>query len=340
MDTHPSRSHSRSRPKERYVPNPKLRFMEQCREVARYKQFSIRTEEAYLHWIKRFILFNDKRHPKDMGAAEIRRFLTHLAAERHVAAATQNQALNALIFLYREVVDKDIELIGEFERTHRAPRIPVVMTKEEVHRVLSACDEAHRPFLKLLYGTGMRLLEGLRLRAKDVDLDRHQIVVRDGKGFKDRVTLLPESLAEALKLQLSKARIIHTSDIAEGFGAVWLPNALRIKYPRAETEWGWQWVWPSSHRSIDPRDGRPKRHHIMEATIQRAMRAAALSSGICKKVSCHTLRHSFATHLLEANYDIRTIQQLLGHKDVSTTQIYTHVMQKPGLGVKSPLDIP
>jgi len=273
-----------------------------------------------------------------MGGTEVREFLTHLAVERRVAVATQNQALNALVFLYREVLGRELGELGEFERARRRERVPVVLTRQEVERVLRCTAPKYRLVLQLLYGTGMRLLEGLRLRVKDVDFGQGHIVVRDGKGMKDRVTVLPESLRGLLQAQIARVRNLHEKDLAAGLGRVYLPEALRRKYPHADREWGWQWVFPSSRVAVDPLDGARKRHHLMETAIQRAMKEAVRAAGILKPASCHTLRHSFATHLLEAGYDIRTVQDLLGHKDVTTTQIYTHVMQKPGIGVRSPLD--
>ena len=325
-------------PLERFIPNPNLKFMEQCREVMRFRRLALRSEQAYLEWIKRFILFHDKRHPKDMGVAEVRAFLTHLAAERKVSASTQNQALNALLFLYRHVLDRGMEFVDGFDRAQRSQRVPVVLSHAEVGRLLLAAPEKYRLFFQLLYGTGMRLMEGLRLRIKDIDFERNQIVVRDGKGEKDRVTMLPDKLKLELQRHLDRVRLLHGRDLANGLGAVALPGALARKYPNAEKEWGWQWVWPGATISIDPADGQRKRHHLNDTSVQRTMQEAVRLAGFAKPATCHTLRHSFATHLLENGYDIRTVQDLLGHKDVSTTQIYTHVMQKPGIGVRSPLD--
>jgi integron integrase len=346
--------------RERFLPNPGARLREQFREVARFRHLSLRTEEAYWDWIRRFILFHRRkgavgsgvgvvassgegegwiwRHPREMGGAEVREFLTHLAVARSVAVATQNQALNALVFLYREVLGRELGELGEFERAQRRERVPVVLTRQEVERVLRCAAPKYRLVLQLLYGTGMRLLEGLRLRVKDVDFGQGHIVVRDGKGMKDRVTVLPESLRGLLQAQIARVRNLYEKDLAAGLGRVYLPGALRLKYPHADREWGWQWVFPSSRVAVDPLDGARKRHHLLETAIQRAMKEAVRAAGVLKPASCHTLRHSFATHLLEAGYDIRTVQDLLGHKDVTTTQIYTHVMQKPGIGVRSPLD--
>ena len=325
-------------PLARFRPNPKLRFLEQCREVMRFRRLALRSEQAYLEWIKRFILFHRKRHPKDMGVAEVRAFLTDLAARRQVSASTQNQALNALLFLYRHVLDREMEFVEGFERARRSQRMPVVLTKAEVRRLLTAVAVKYRLFFQLLYGTGLRLMEGLRLRVKDVDFERHQITVRDGKGAQDRMAILPETLEPALREHLERVRLLHEKDLAEGLGAVYLPGALRRKYPNAEREWIWQWFWPGKVISIDPLDGQRKRHHLNDTSVQRVMQEALRLARIAKPATCHTLRHSFATHLLENGYDIRTVQELLGHKDVTTTQIYTHVMAKPGLGVRSPLD--
>ena len=278
------------------------------------------------------------RHPLEMGAAEVRTFLTHLAVERKVAVSTQNQALNALVFLYREVLGRELGAVGEFERPKRRERLPVVLSRQEVEKILMCAESRYRLVLQLLYGTGMRLLEGLRLRVKDVDFGRGQVIVRDGKGMKDRVTMLPDRLRGPLRAHLAKVVNLHRKDLAAGMGRVYLPGALKLKYPNADKETGWQWVFPSTRLAIDPLDGIQKRHHLLETVIQRAMKSAVQKAGITKPASCHTLRHSFATHLLEGGTDIRTVQELLGHKDVTTTQIYTHVMSKPGIGVRSPLD--
>jgi integron integrase len=329
---------TRRNPRELLIPNPKLRFMDQCREVMRFLHFSLRTEEAYTHWIRRFIVWSGKRHPREMGEAEVRAFLTHLAAERRVSASTQNQALNALLCLYQKVLRQDLTWVEGFERARRPQRLPEVLSREEVRRVLGHLTGTHQLIGQLLYGTGLRLLEGLRLRVKEVDFGRGQIVVRSGKGDQDRVTMLPESLVMPLKAQLHAARELHDADRRAGLAGVWLPDALAVKYPKAGADWAWFWLFPASEFSVDPVTRRRRRHHLHETSMQRAMTAAVRASGIEKRASCHTLRHSFATHLLESGSDIRTVQELLGHKDVATTQIYTHVMRKPGLGVKSPLD--
>ena len=323
---------------EQIIPNPKARLLDQVREVMRLKHYSLRTEQTYIQWIKRFIFFHQQRHPREMGAPEVKAFLTDLAVRHRVAASTQNQGLNALVFLYQKVLDLSLGEIGEYARAKRPQRLPVVLTREEVQRLLAAMKDTYQLMTRLLYGTGMRLMECIRLRVKDVEFERNQLIVREGKGQKDRVTVLPSSIKPALQDHLARIKLRHEQDLKEGYGQVYLPNALAQKYPVADREWGWQWVFPSAKRSVDPRSGRERRHHIQEVGLQRAVKEAVRLSGINKPASCHTLRHSFATHLLESGYDIRTVQELLGHKDVSTTMIYTHVMQQPGIGVKSPLD--
>jgi len=320
------------------VPNPKARLLDQAREVIRLKHYSIRTEEAYVQWIKRYVIFHGKRHPKEMGAREIEAFLTDLAVQRKVSASTQNQALNALVFLYREVLHLEL---GEFSavRAKRPNRLPVVLTKAETAKLLAAMKPGTIGLMaRLLYGTGMRLMECIRLRVKDLLFEENQIVVRDGKGSKDRVTMLPASVKTELEAHLERVKLLHQSDLTAGGGEVYLPYALARKYPQAPKEWGWQYVFPALNLSRDPRSGKMRRHHASETSLQRAVKEALRLAGIVKPASCHSLRHSFATRLLESGYDIRTVQELLGHKDVATTQIYTHVMQKPGLGVRSPLD--
>jgi integron integrase len=314
-------------------------FLEKCREVMRLKHFSYRTEQTYLPVIRRYLEFHGGRtHPKDMGAPEIRAYLSHLAVEQNVAASTQNVAFSALRFLYRDVLHVALPAIEQVERAQRPARLPEVFTREECRAVLAQLQGTPWLMASLLYGSGLRLMECVRLRVKDVDFGRLQITVREGKGEKDRVTVLPRALAEPLRRQLETARLLHQEDLAAGFGAVCLPYALDRNYPSAGKEWGWQYVFPSSKRSRDPRSGITRRHHLAEDVLQRAVRAAVRRAGIPKKASCHTFRHSFATHLLEDGYDIRTVQELLGHKDVSTTMIYTHVLNRGGRGVRSPLD--
>lgn len=315
---------------------PKL--LDQVRAKIRLNHYSLRTEDAYADWVKRFILFHGKRHPRDMGAAEVEQFLTYLAVERKVSASTQNQAKSALLFLYREVLGIELPWLDEVVQAKPSRRLPVVLTPREARALLNELNGTMWLFVSLLYGTGMRLLEGLRLRVKDIEFERREILVRAGKGNKDRVTVLPENLLIPLQKQIEKARQLHDKDLAEGHGDAFLPDALSRKYPQAAKAWGWQYVFPSPARSSDPRTGKTGRHHIFEATIQRAVRTAAKRAGISKPVTPHVLRHSFATHLLQAGYDIRTVQELLGHKDVNTTMIYTHVLNKGGKGVRSPLD--
>jgi integron integrase len=327
-----------SRPREGFIPNPKLKLLDQVSEVMRFKHYSLRTETTYREWIRRFILFHGKRHPREMGPPEVERFLSDLAVTRKVAASTQNQAFNALLFLYRDVLHQDLGELGRVERAKRPERLPVVLTRTEVDRLLAGMTSTFQLMAKLLYGTGMRLMECVRLRVKDVDFEQNQVTVREGKGFKDRVTMLPESLKGPLAEHLRRVKLLHERDLAAGHGQVYLPYALSQKYPAADREWGWQYVFPAAGLSRDPRSGVVRRHHVNEQGLQRAVKDAVRLAGIVKPASCHSLRHSFATHLLEGGYDIRTVQDLLGHKDVSTTQIYTHVMARPGLGVRSPLD--
>ncbi len=314
------------------------RLLDRLRGAIRRLHYSRRTEEAYIHWTKRFIYFHGKRHPAELGEAAVTAFLNYLATDRNVAASTQNQALSALLFLYKETLGIELDWLDGLVRAKRPQRMPVVLTKEELERLLDALEGIQWLMASLLYGTGMRLMECLRLRAKDVDFGYKQILIRDGKGEKDRITMLPESLVEHLKSQMERARRIHDLDLREGFGEVHLPYALARKYPRAGFEWHWQYVFPSKNRSADPGDGVIRRHHLDESVLQRAVKTASRIAGISKPVHCHTLRHSFATHLLQSGYDIRTVQELLGHSDVSTTMIYTHVLNRGGRGVKSPLD--
>ena len=314
------------------------RLLEQVHVAVRRLHYSRRTEEVYVHWIKRFIYFSGRRHPGQLGAAEVTAFLNHLARERRVAAATQNQALSALLFLYREVLATPLPWLDELDRVRRPARVPTVLSPEEVERLLAAMRGTKWLMASLLYGAGLRLRECLKLRVKDVDFGYGQIVVRDGKGAKDRVTMLPGTVAEPLRRHLLRVRELHERDLARGCGDVELPDALARKYPRAANTWGWKFVFPSRKLSVDPETGAIRRHHAYENFVVRGVKEAVRAAGITKHVSCHTLRHSFATHLLERGYDIRTVQELLGHSDVSTTMIYTHVMNKGARGVKSPLD--
>jgi len=299
---------------------------------------SLRTEEAYVGWVRRFILANGKRHPRELGRREVEAFLTHLAMHGHVAASTQNQALSALLFLYREVLQQELPWMENIRRAKKPERLPAVLSREEVAALLAEMDGVTWLMASLLYGAGLRLMECARLRVQDVDFVRREITVRQGKGGKDRRTMLPAMTVDALQNQLAEARRVHERDLAAGRGAVWLPHALARKYPNAAREWAWQYVFPASSRSTDPRSGIERRHHLDETVLQRAVKQAVRRARITKPATCHTLRHSFATHLIEGGYDIRTVQELLGHKDVSTTQIYTHVLNRGGSGVLSPLD--
>jgi len=319
-------------------PQPPKKLLDQVRDVLRLKHYSIRTEQAYTDWIRRYILFHGKRHPKDMGAPEIEAFLTHLAVDGNVAASTQNQALCALEFLYREVLRQEWDDSIAPVRAKKPQRLPTVLTKDEARRVVGLMSGVPQLMAKLLYGSGLRLMECVRLRVKDVDFVQHQIIVRDGKGGKDRITMLPDAIVPALQEHLQRVKLLHESDLAYGNGSVYLPYALDRKYPNASKEWLWQYVFPSDRLSVDPRSNVTRRHHLDENTLQKAVRQAALKAGIHKHATCHTFRHSFATHLLESGYDIRTVQELLGHKDVKTTMIYTHVLNRGGLAVRSPLD--
>lgn len=314
------------------------RLLEQVRIRLRTKHYSLRTEETYVQWIKRFILFHGKRHPRNMGAPELETFLSDLAVMRNVSASTQNQALAAVLFLYRDVLEMDLPWLKDVTRAKRTKRLPTVLTRREIQSLLLHVEGETGLIVRLLYGTGMRLTEGLRLRVKDLELERCEITVREGKGGKDRVTMLPESLVQPMREQLARRRAIYNADFAAGRAEVYLPDALAQKYPNAATRWVWQYVFAASGFSKDPRSGVTRRHHVDELQVQRHVKRAAERAGIAKPVSPHVLRHSFATHLIESGSDIRTVQELLGHSDVSTTMIYTHVLNKGGRGVRSPLD--
>ena len=317
---------------------PKPKLLERVRQAIRVRHYSRRTEEAYIAWIKRFIFFHGKRHPAEMGKAEVNPFLTHLAVKENVSASTQNQALSARLFLYQKVLSTDIGFMDGVVRARRSKRLPVVLTRLEVKTVLTQLDGVPQLVCILLYGAGLRLLDGLRLRVKDIEFARNEITVRDGKGGKDRVTMLPATAKPAWLAHLQKVGQRHQDDLRKGLGRAPLPDALVKNYPNADREWGWQYVFPASTHYSDSRTGHRHRHHWHESVIQKAVNEAVRRSGVTKPASCHTFRHSFATHLLEDGYDIRTIQELLGHKDVKTTMIYTHVLNKGGRGVRSPAD--
>ena len=317
---------------------PVPRLFDEVRRHMRVKHYSLRTEKIYIGWIRRFILANAKRHPREMGAAEVEAFLSLLAVQGKVAASTQNQALSALLFLYRVVLGIELPWLEGVVRAKRPKHVPTVLSQDEARSLLAHMDGRPQLLASLLYGTGMRLMECLRLRVKDVDFSRNEITIRGGKGAKDRHTVLPKSLVEPLQREVERARMLHVADLAAGFGAAALPYALARKYPSAARDFGWQYVFPSVQRSIDLNDGIERRHHFDDAILARGLKAARLRAGIVKPLSAHTLRHSFATHLLEMGYDIRTVQELLGHRDVATTQIYTHVLNRNASGVLSPLD--
>ena len=317
---------------------PERKLFDQVSDVARLRHLSLRTEETYRNWIKRFILFHGKRHPQDLDAEAVRSFLTHLAVKEHVAASTQNQAFNALLFLYRQVLKLEPPNIDGVERARQSRNLPVVFTREESNAVIAHMKGEHRLIASVLYGSGLRIMEAVRLRVKDIDFSRHEITVRDGKGEQDRLTMLPQSLKPALAVQVEAVHRLHEEDLKRGGGEVYLPYALERKYTNAGTDFLWQYVFPADKLSIDPRSGKQRRHHVSEQNVQRAVKTALRAAGVKKNGSCHAFRHSFATHLLEDGYDIRTVQELLGHKDVRTTMIYTHVLNKGGRGVRSPLD--
>ena len=318
---------------------PPKKLLDQVREVIRRKHYSRSTEKTYVLWIKRFIFFHQKRHPREMGEREIEAFLSSLAIQRKLSASTQNQAFNALLFLYRQVLHKELEESIQAVRAKRPQRIPTVLSREEAQRIIAAMEGVNKLVVQVLYGGGLRLMECLRLRVKDIDFELNQIVIHDGKGQKSRRTMLPEAIQEPLQIHLQRVLILHQADLKKGYGRVVLPGALARKYPRAETEWGWQFVFPAKTMYREQETGKRRRHHLHSSQIQRALKRAVATAGIVKPAHCHTFRHSFATHLLEAGYDIRTVQELLGHKDVSTTMIYTHVLHRGGLAVRSPLDL-
>ncbi len=316
-----------------------VRVLDRLREQIRYLHYSIRTENAYVYWVRYFIRWHGVRHPAEMGRAEVEAFLSYLANERRVSASTHRQALSALLFFYKEILRIELPWMEEIGRPKRREHVPVVLSTSEVAALLACVRDEAGLVCRLLYGTGMRLMEGLRLRVKDVDFDRRAIIVREGKGAKDRVVMLPDTLCQPLRDQLARSQALWTGDRAAGRPGVWLPDALNRKYPRAAAAWAWHWVFPAPDLSTDPRSGIERRHHLYERRVQRALKKAVQQAGIAKPVSVHTLRHSFATHLLQDGYDIRTVQELLGHADVSTTMIYTHVLNRGGKGVRSPLDV-
>ena len=317
---------------------PPPKFLDRVRWHLRVKRYSIRTEQAYIDWIRRFILFHKKRHPEQMGEEEIAAFLSHLNLDLRVAASTQNQAFSALLFLYQQVLDRKLAFITGVERVRRPAKVPVVFSRSEARSVITQLHGDYRLLAELLYGSGLRLMEALRLRVKDIDFAARHIIVRQSKGMRERITILPDRLREPLRHHLQRVRELHQADLARGRGAVYLPFALERKYKNAARDWRWQYVFPAVKLSVDPRSGETRRHHISERNLQNAVKNAIRAANVSKGASCHTFRHSFATHLLESGSDIRTVQELLGHKDVSTTMIYTHVLNRPGLGVRSPLD--
>lgn len=320
------------------TPNPpKKKLLDQVRDACRLKHYSRRTEDTYVDWIKRYILFHKKRHPQEMGLTEIEQFLTHLAVDLNVAASTQNQAYSAILFLYRYVLHIDLPDINAV-RAKKPKRLPVVLTRDEVRRVIDQLDGTPKLMVQLLYGSGLRLNECVRLRVKDLDFIQKQILIREAKGNADRVTMLPASLIEPLQTHLRRVKQLHTQDLKDGHGTVYLPTAFDRKYPHAAAAWSWQYVFPANRLSTDPQTGQVRRHHASDSSLQKTVAAAAKRAGLTKPIGPHTFRHSFATHLLESGYDIRTVQELLGHKDVKTTMIYTHVLNRGGLAVRSPLD--
>lgn len=318
---------------------PEPRLLDRVRHTARLKHFSLRTEQAYTRWVYRYVVYHGKRHPAELGPEHVRRFLTHLAVEGKVAASTQNQALSALLFLYRDVLDIPLPRIEDTVRARRPSRVPEVLTQREVSALLHELSGTPALVARVLYGGGLRLMEALRLRVKDLEFEQRSIVVRHGKGGKDRRTMMPDRLVEPLREQAEHVRALHRRDLAEGYGAVELPYAFESKHRGAARAPAWQYVFPARSRARDPRSGEVRRHHLHESVVQKAVAGAVRRAGIVRRAGCHTLRHSFATHLLEAGYDIRTVQELLGHTDVRTTMIYTHVLNRGGRGVRSPLDM-
>jgi integron integrase len=318
--------------------NPPKKLLDQVREAIRLKHYSYRTEETYVQWIRRYILFHQKRHPNEMGTPEIEAFLTHLAIEGQVSASTQNQALNALLFLYRHVLQKELDRRIDAIRAKRPVRLPVVLSPEEARAIIQNTSGVYRLLLQLLYGSGLRLRECLELRIKDLDFAQHQLIVRSGKGGKDRITLLPKGVIAPLQIHLQQVKLLHQQDLELGYGSTNLPFAFDRKSPNADRQWIWQYAFPSATRCRDPRSGKMIRYHLHESGLQKALKQGVRVTRIPKHITCHTFRHSFATHLLQNGYDIRTVQELLGHKDVKTTMIYTHVLNRGGRGVISPLD--
>ena len=338
MVSDPILQHGRPAVPDHVPEQPQPRLLDRLRLALRSRHYSRRTEQSYCHWVKRYIFFHNVTHPDNMGETEINAFLTHLAVKKKVSSSTQNQALSALLFLYRHVLDREVGDLGEVIRARKQARLPVVMTRDEVKRVLQYLDGEKWLIACLLYGAGLRLIECLRLRIQDIDFQQNCINVRDGKGNKDRITMLPESIKENLVKHLKKVKGIHDNDIKRGYGRVMMPDALARKYPNANKEWRWQWVFPQENLWRNESTGERGRHHVHETIIQRAVHAAVKKAGLVKRATCHTFRHSFATHLLESGYDIRKIQELLGHKDIKTTMIYTHVLNQGPRGVKSPAD--
>jgi integron integrase len=320
------------------LPDNAPRLIDQFRQRIRLRHYSLRTERSYLEWVRRYIVYHGRRHPRELGPGHMTAFLSSLASDRHVSASTQNQALAALLFLYREVLGMELPWLGEIVRARRPRRLPVVLTHEETHALLGCMEGTHALMAKLMYGTGVRLMECLQLRVKDVELVRREVIVRQGKGAKDRITMFPASLVDEMTAHLAAVRKVYERDRKKGVAGVQLPDAYAIKNPAAAKSWSWHWVFPQDHLSVDPRSEVRRRHHMFDQTFQRALKRAAADARIDKPLSSHTLRHSFATHLMESGYDIRTVQELLGHKDVSTTMIYTHVLNRGGRGVVSPLD--